>query len=106
MFDCPNQDDELELLNESVSQGQICVKQNMYECYPGHSRCYTKDQKCIYNLTLDTQILMYYRNGQHLQDCETKSCLWIFKCPDSYCIPYRHICDGKWGFLSSNCNSL
>ena len=32
--------------------------------HPGHSRCYTKHQKCIYNLTSDTQMLMYCRNGQ------------------------------------------
>ena len=95
IFDCPNEDDEPELLNESAKYLQ-CAEQNMHECYPGHSRCYTKHQKCIYNLTSDTQMLMYCRNGQHLQDCETKSCLWMFKCPDSYCIPYRYMCDGKW----------
>ena len=67
----------------------------MHECYHGHSRCYTKDQKCTYNLTSDTQILMYCRNGKHLQDCKAKSCLWMFKCPDSYCIPYRFVCNGK-----------
>ena len=68
----------------------------MHECYPGHSRCYTKDQKCIYNLTSNTQMLMYCRNGKHLQDCKIKSCLWMFKCQDSYCIPYRYMCNGKW----------
>ena len=96
VFDCPNQDDEPELLNELENHGKACIDQNMHECYPGHSRCYTNDQKCIYNLTLDLQTLMYCRNGQHLQGCETKSCLWMFKCPDSYCIPYRYNCDGKW----------
>ena len=96
VFDCLNKDDEPELLNVSLHNGRRCVEQNMHECYHGHSKCYTKHQKCIYNLTSDTQILMYCRNGQHLQDCEAKSCLWMFKCPESYCIPYRYMCDGKW----------
>ena len=63
------------MLNELVKQRGRCADENMHECYPGHSRCYTKHQKCVYNLTSDTQMLMYCRNGQHLQDCETKSCL-------------------------------
>ena len=99
IFDCPNQDDEPELLSELENHEKTGVEQNMNECYPGHSRCYTRDQKCIYNLTLGTETLMYCRNGQHLQDCETNSCLWMFKCPVSYCIPYRYNCDGKWDWL-------
>ena len=65
IFDCPNQDDKPELLNESVYQGQRCVEQILYEYYPGHSRYYTKDQKCVYNLTLHMKTLMYYRIVQH-----------------------------------------
>ena len=68
----------------------------MCECYPKHSRCYSKDQKCIYNITRDTQTLMYCRNGQHLQNCENAQCKHMFKCTNSYCIPYRYLCDGKW----------
>ena len=65
IFDCPNQDDEPELLNTFVNIAR-CVEQKIHECYPGHSKCYTNNQKCIYNLTSDTQMLMYCRNAQHL----------------------------------------
>ena len=95
IFESPNQDDEPELLNELVNYGRRCAEKNMYECYPGHSKCCIKQQKCIYNLTSDTQMLMYCSNGKHLQDCKINSCLWMFKCSDSYCIPYTYMCNGK-----------
>ena len=86
-----------------------CAEKNMYECFPGHIKCYTEAQKCAYNLTKDTHTLMYCRNGKHLQDCESKNCESMFKCPKSYCIPYRYICNGEWdcwnGEDELNCKS-
>ena len=96
IFDCPLKDDEPELLNNLQKYNKKCAGIDMYECYPGHSRCYIKGQKCIYNITKDTQTLMYCRNGQHLQSCENVQCKHMFKCPNSYCIPYRYLCDGQW----------
>ena len=29
---------------------------------------------------------MYFRNGQHLQNCQNTQCKHMFKCPNSYCI--------------------
>ncbi len=34
--------------------------------------------------------------SSHLFYCETFKCHNHFKCPDSYCIPERHVCDGIW----------
>ena len=34
--------------------------------------------------------------GEHLQNCTNIHCTNSFKCPKSYCIPYRRVCDGKW----------
>ena len=73
-----------------------CPHPNMIECYPGHTRCYTREQKCIYVLRKETKTLLYCRNGQHLQNCNNIECIWKFKCQNSYCIPYQYICDGKW----------
>ena len=73
-----------------------CPHPNMIECYPGHSTCYTTEQKCIYVLRKETKTLLYCRNGQHLQNCNNEECIWKFKCQNSYCIPYQYICDGKW----------
>ena len=34
----------------------------------------------------------------HLRDCEDFECPYpaFVKCPGSYCIPPRYMCDGKW----------
>ncbi len=32
----------------------------------------------------------------HLKYCNNINCTNSFKCPNSYCIPHRNICDGKW----------
>ncbi len=101
IFDCPYQDDETELFNVGKEKFVHCAEQNMLECLPGHSKCYREEEKCRYNLTSHTKTLMYCRNGQHLQGCKLKDCkvrdsFWIFKCPDSYCIPYSFICNGRW----------
>ena len=34
--------------------------------------------------------------GEHLKNCRYFNCTNTFKCPNSYCIPYRNICNGKW----------
>lgn len=56
------------------------------------------DQKhrCIYEFDqLGYQIGC--RDVSHLRDCETFECpIDYVKCTDSYCIPPRYICNGKW----------
>ncbi len=48
-------------------------------------------------------------NGKHLTACETHNCKnKYFKCPESYCLPWRYVCNGKWdcpgGLEEINCN--
>ncbi len=95
IFDCPNFDDEKQLLSEELGLRKLCGE-NMLECYPGHSQCYKVSQKCVYHLTTHTQTLMYCRNGKHLQDCEATLCGGMFKCHYSYCVPHRYVCNGMW----------
>ena len=92
----PGPDDKLTISRELVNIEMNCSQVHMYECFPGLCRCYSKKERCIYNLTQDLQILMYCRNGNHLQDCENMQCHHMYKCKKSYCIPYRFVCDGKW----------
>ncbi len=92
--DCPNNDDEMQHANTENTQAQ-CPPE-MYECLPGSSLCFSEGHRCLYNLTRDTFTLMYCRNGKHLQDCESHPCQPSFKCQQSYCIPNRYICNGKW----------
>ncbi len=38
--------------------------------------------------------MLLCRNGLHLRNCSTWQCSGMFKCPDSYCVPLRSVCDG------------
>lgn len=41
------------------------------------------------------------RDVTHLRNCETFACPKDYvKCPNSYCIPSRYICDGKWDCIA------
>ena len=96
ILDCPFGDDEPELFNVLLQYRYKCPRLNMTECYPGHSKCYTQEQKCTYLLDLDTNTLQYCRNGHHLQDCQHFKCIWMYKCSNSYCIPFSYLSDEKW----------
>ena len=91
---CPST--ELRVSKKLVNTIINCSQSDMYECYSGLSECYTKKERCVYNLAEGLQVLMYCRNGKHLQDCENMECQNMYKCKNSYCIPYRFVCDGKW----------
>ena len=75
-----------------------CFKPDTFECYPGYTECYLQKERCIYNVTKYSKELMYCKNGKHLQNCEYANCtnLWMFKCQNSYCLPYRYMCNGHW----------
>ncbi len=50
---------------------------------------------CIFELD-DCGNVKGYSNGQHLINCESFICDGAYyKCPESYCIPWRYICNGK-----------
>ena len=53
-------------------------------------------QMCVF-FQLDTFLhLSPCRNGGHLQNCLKFECNLMFKCKNSYCIPWSYISDGKW----------
>ena len=98
--DCQNELDEPLLLkmHQSNDLTYKCAKENMIECYPGHSKCFLPDKKCQFFVNRRTQVLLICRNGKHLENCETFNCSVVskYKCPNSYCIPSSYQCDGKW----------
>ena len=97
--DCKNSEDEPVLMQGNYSNLSLdnnCKDENMLECFPGHTRCYYKEHKCLYYLSNRTNALLICRNGKHLENCEVAACVNQFKCPKSYCIPYMYVCDGKW----------
>ena len=62
ILDCDDGRDE-PLLQNIDRQAYNCQEVNMIECYPGHTKCYKKEQQCQYNLDGLTHTLLYCRNG-------------------------------------------
>ncbi len=52
------------------------------------------------NVATDTENCIFDRrqrnSGKHLASCETFNCTRHFKCPEYFCVPWNHICDGVW----------
>ena len=85
-----------------------CYEKEMIECIPWTGLCYFREDKCQYILDNTHQSLLICFNGKHLENCTTYTCTSSQKCPNSYCIPFSYICDGKWdcwdGSDENNCN--
>ncbi len=56
------------------------------------------NMECLYEIdNRKDRNILGCKNGTHLAHCETFECIWdTFKCPDSYCIKLRYLCDGYW----------
>ena len=61
----------------------------------GHIVCFNLTDICSYRLNEDNNIIPC-RTGGHLENCAKFECNMKFKCPDSYCVPWSYVCDGKW----------
>ena len=94
--DCPGYEaeDESHALNIKFNGfGYKCDSPGHVPCALNHSKCYDVKMLCVYdNDTLNN--LAFCRNGGHLQDCSWVECTNTFKCHESYCIPFRKVCDG------------
>ena len=100
MVDCPLGDDEVELFGMAEAQlkpfsENLCSDDNSMSCLVGHSTCYHKSQACIFDLNKYGRISVCF-NGAHLVNCDMHKCTDMFKCPQSYCIPWRRICDDSF----------
>ena len=85
--DCPLADDE------DFDTGDVsCHLLDHVPCVPGHPRCFPVHQLCVYDLYPDGS-MRYCRNGAHLTLCVGYDCPTKYKCPGSYCIPSRRVCD-------------
>ena len=95
----PFWDDEKKLLRlaELTTKTTLenpCTKQNAVPCLKGHSTCFHISEACIYDLNKYGRISVC-SNGAHLMNCKMHHCTDMFKCPNSYCIPWRRVCDGS-----------
>ncbi len=72
-----------------------CSLPAQLQCREGHSKCFFIADICVFVLN-SFGILKPCRNGGHMQNCTFFECGNKFKCPRSYCIPWRYVCDNKW----------
>ena len=72
-----------------------CNQSYQIPCIQGHPRCYNVSEICVFKLNHFGHTVPC-RTGNHLQKCQTFECNLLFKCPDSYCIEWSFVCDGKW----------
>lgn len=107
VIDCGHiPEDEPEMLTLLEYGGNsTCPNNGQLQCRKGHSRCYNISDICVYRLN-EFQVITPCRTGEHIQSCKMFECNMKFKCPESYCIPWNYLCDGKWdcpqGFDESN----
>ncbi len=88
--------DEPELVNiMTTGKVQGCKQPSQLACRRGHSKCFDIIEICSFKLN-NFFHLAPCRNGGHLEDCRDFECNMMFKCHDSYCIPWSYVCDSKW----------
>ena len=68
---------------------------NKAPCFEGYDVCYNRHDICTYDRTITGEQAIC-RNGAHLaiDQCVDHQCSSMFKCPNSYCVPYHLMCDG------------
>ena len=86
----------------------FCKSSDSVRCIPSHTKCFKRQHACIYDHNQLGDVASC-RNVEHLKNCEDHECPGMVKCPNSYCIPHRKLCDGVWdcigGFDENNCNN-
>ena len=59
--------------------------------YKGNSSCYPSSQRCVYQTYRSNPL--YCPGLEHLYHCDEFECPTMYKCPGTYCIPTRMLCD-------------
>ena len=80
-----------------------CIKGLPEICYPRH-------KICVYEVDSYSMYIKYCRNGAHLDNCSNHECPSMYKCRDSYCVPYHYVCNSRLdcphGEDENNCSQL
>ena len=72
-----------------------CINKYEIPCLEGYQRCFNITDIGMYKLDEYSHLVPCW-NGGHLQNCREFECNAKFKCPNSYCISWLFVCDGKW----------
>ena len=74
-----------------------CKESTHFPFVAGLPVCFPLNKFCLFE-PVEDGYPKWCRDGSHLGQCAEINCTNRYKCPDSYCIPFHHICDGY-----SNC---
>ncbi len=96
--DCVNDEDEVEF-KRNILLGLSCKNDLMIPCFAGSGICFHVTHLCIHEVDQTGNILTC-RNGFHLTNCRDFGCSVMHKCPYSYCIPNKFVCDGVWSCIN------
>ena len=55
-----------------------------------------KNKWCVYEHFLINREPLHCPFAEHLRNCSEEKCKGYFKCLNSYCIPYKYVCDNTW----------
>ena len=96
--DCPGSEAEdeslyISLMRRAQTPPSPCLEKGLIPCIQGHPLCIHISKLCVYDVDIHGEI-SYCRDASHLRGCSQEICTNTFKCPSSYCIPYRRVCDG------------
>ena len=58
-------------------------------------KCYPRNKICVFEMDRLANKMKYCRNGGHLSNCLSHVCPSMYKCPQSYCIPFHYVCNGR-----------
>ncbi len=96
LADCGLQGEDEPILISFLSSGlKVECAVGEIPCLTGHPKCYNITDICSFRLDYLSH-LMPCRNGDHLENCKHFECNTLFKCPESYCVPWSYVCNGKW----------
>ena len=82
------------LLRNSVPN-QVLEAAKVFSCHSDKKEAYYFFKHCLYDMHVNGS-LFYCSNGWHLRNCSQFQCVARFKCPNSYCVQYLHVCNNKW----------
>ncbi len=97
-------------VNEHWTRNVSCPN-TFTQCIKGLPEiCYPRDKICVYEVDSYSMYIKYCRNGAHLDNCSHHECPSMYKCRDSYCVPYHYVCNGRidcpHGEDENNCSQL
>ncbi len=72
---------------------QFCQENGRFPC-SGTMSCFELEDVCQFKQ--HSGVLLPCNTGEHIYNCQRFQCNAKFKCPNSYCIPWAYVCNGRW----------